>query len=130
MEKVLKGFTLDYFGSGKHKITPEKFFDMEEVVLLDVRSREESDSISIKLGHHSNVTSLNIPINEIPDRIAEIPKTKLIGVFCPAQVRSSIVYAYLLSEGFPEVRIIEGGYSALTEALKPGKVLKAIKSKK
>ena len=130
MEQVLKRFTLDYFGNGKHKISPEKFFDMEKALLLDVRSKEESDSISIKLEHHSNMESLNIPINEIPDRVGEIPKTKFIGVFCPANVRSAIVYAYLLSKGFPEIRIIEGGYSALTEALKPGKVLKAVKSKK
>ena len=130
MEQVLKSFTLDYFGNGKHKISPEKFFDIEKGLLLDVRSKEESDSICIKLEHHSNVESLNIPINEIPDRIDEIPKTKFIGVFCPANVRSSIVFAYLLLKGFMEVRIVEGGYSALTEALKPGQVLKVIKNKK
>ena len=130
MENVLKSFTLDYFGNGKHKISPEKFFDMEKCLLLDVRSKEESDSISIKLEHHAHVESLNIPINEIPDRIDEISKTKFIGVFCPSNVRSSIVYAYLLSLGFPEIRIVDGGYSALTEALKPGKVLNVIKGKK
>jgi len=37
-------------------------------------------------------------------------------------------WAYLLSEGLSDVRIIEGGYSALTDALKPGKVLKIIQS--
>jgi rhodanese-related sulfurtransferase len=130
MELVLKKFTLDFFGNGKHKISPEKFFNMENALLLDVRSKEESDSIDIKLAHHSNVESLNIPINEIPGRIDEISKAKFIGVFCPANVRSSIVYAYLLSKGFLELRIVEGGYSALTEALKPGQVLKIIKSKK
>ena len=130
MEQVLKSFTLDYFGNGKHKISPEKFFDIEKGLLLDVRSKEESDSICIKLEHHSNVESLNIPINEIPDRIDEIPKTKFIAVFCPANVRSAIVYAYLLSKGFTNIRIVEGGYSALTEALKPGHVLKALKRKK
>ena len=57
MEQVLKSLTLDYFGNGKHKISPEKFFDMEQGLLLDVRSKEESDSISIKLEHHSNVES-------------------------------------------------------------------------
>lgn len=38
MEQVLKSLTLDYFGNGKHKISPEKFFDMEKSLLLDVRS--------------------------------------------------------------------------------------------
>lgn len=128
MEQVLKSLTLNYFGNGKHKISPEKFFEIEQGLLLDVRSKEEFDSITIKLEHHVNVESLNIPINEIPNRIGEIPKTKAIGVFCPANVRSSIVYAYLLSKGFLDVRIIEGGYTALTDALKPGKVLKVTRS--
>jgi hypothetical protein len=74
MEQVLKSFTLDYFGNGKHKISPEKFFDIAKGLLLDVRSKEESDSISIKLEHHSNVESLNIPINEIPTELMKFQK--------------------------------------------------------
>ncbi|RLB79900.1 MAG: rhodanese-like domain-containing protein, partial [Deltaproteobacteria bacterium] len=34
------------------------------------------------------------------------------------------------SKGFSDVRIVEGGYSALTEALKPGQILKVIQRKK
>lgn len=78
--------------------------------------------------YHPNIECKNIPINKIPDRICEIPKEKLVAVFCPANVRSSIVYAYLLSKGFSNVRILEGGYAALTEALKPGKMLNMLKS--
>ena len=130
MEQILKSLTLDFFGKGKHKISPEKFFKIENGVLLDVRSKEEAGSISIKMEYHLNVDSINIPINEIPDRIDEIPKEKSVAVFCPANVRSAIVYAYLLSNGFSDVRIVEGGYSALTEALKPDKVLKVSQNEK
>jgi len=130
MEQILKSLTIDFFGKGKHKISPEKFFEMENGILLDVRSKEEAGSISIKMEYHFNVESINIPIDEIPDRIDEIPKEKSVAVFCPANVRSAIVYAYLLSKGFPDVRIVEGGYSALTEALKPGKVLKVVQGEK
>jgi len=130
MEQILKSLTIDFFGKGKHKISPEKFFEIENGILLDVRSKEEAGSISIKMEYHFNVESINIPINEIPDRIDEIPKEKSVAVFCPANVRSAIVYAYLLSKGFPDVRIVEGGYSALTEALKPGKVLKVSQKEK
>jgi len=127
MEQILKTLTLDFFGKGKHKISPEKLFDSENVFLLDVRSKEEAGSVSIEMNFHSNIKSKNIPINEIPDRINEIPKEKFVAVFCPANVRAAIAYAYLLSKGFPEVKILEGGYSALTEAINPGKVLKALK---
>jgi rhodanese-related sulfurtransferase len=130
MEQILKSFTLDFFGKGKHKISPEKFFAMENGVLLDVRSEEEAGSIAIKLEFHNNVESINIPTNEIPDRIDEIPTGKLIAVFCPANVRAAIVYAYLLSKGFSDVCILEGGYAALTDALKPGKVLDQLQNRK
>ena len=130
MEQILRSFTLEFFGTGKHKIPPEKFFETENGLLLDVRSNEEADTIAIKMENHTNVKCINIPINEIPDRIHEIPEGKSIGVFCSSDVRSSIVFAYLLSKGFSDVRIVEGGYPALTEALKPGKVFKAIQKKK
>ena len=121
MEQVLKTLTLDFFGQGKHKISPEEFFEIENGFLLDVRSKEEAASISIKMEVHPNIESKNIPINEIP-------KEKFVAVFCSAGVRSAIVYAYLLSKGFSNVRILEGGYSALTDALKPGKLLKIIEN--
>jgi len=130
MEQILKGLTLDFIGKGKHKITPEKLFEMKNAILLDVRSKEESGSISIKMEYHLNIECKNIPANEIPDRIYEIPKEKLIVVFCPANTRSAIVYAYLLSKGFSDVRILDGGYPALTDALKPGKVLKVVRGEK
>ena len=126
MEQILKSLTLDFFGKGKHKISPEKFFKIENGFLLDVRSKEEAGSIVIKMEYHPNVECKNIPIDEIPDRISEIPKEKSVAVFCSANVRSAIVYAYLLSKGFSDIRIVEGGYSALTEALKPGKVLEVL----
>ncbi len=129
MEDVLKKLTLEFFGTGKHKTSPEKFLSVDRGFLLDVRSREEAESISIQLKHHKNIEYKNIPINEIPERIDEIPRDRLVAVFCPANVRSGIVYAYLLSKGFSEVRVLEGGYSALTEALKPGPVFKVVKGK-
>ena len=124
MEDVLRRFTLEFFGTGKHKIDPETFFEKENALFLDVRSREEAASLSLPLDVHTNVESLNIPTHEIPDRIGEIPREKAIGVFCPANVRSAMVYAYLLTHGYSDVRIVLGGYGALTEALLPGKLLK------
>jgi len=121
---------LNFFGQGRHKILSDKFFEIENGFLLDIRSKEEAGSISIKMKFHPNVVCINIPTNEVPDRISEIPKNKSIGVFCPANVRSAIAYACLLSKGFTDVRIAESGYSALTNVLKPGKVLKVLQGAK
>ena len=123
MEQVLKNFTLDFFGKGKHKVSPAAFFELDDVVLLDVRSKEEVASLSIELTLHDNVQCLKIPINEVPDRLSYIPKDKPIAIFCPAGVRSAIVFSYLLSKGFTDVRILMGGYPALTDEVMPGKVL-------
>jgi rhodanese-related sulfurtransferase len=126
MEHVLKSMTLEFFGKGMHKITPEKLFASDAAVFLDVRSNEEVQSMPFPLGVHKNVESLHVPINEIPERLNEIPPDKSVAVFCPAHVRASIVYAYLRSKGYEQVRVLEGGYAALTDALKPGKILAAI----
>jgi rhodanese-related sulfurtransferase len=81
-------------------------------------------SISIKIEYHVNIECKNISVKELPDRINEVPKDKSIAVFCPANVRSAVVYAYLLSKGFLGIPILVGGYFALTDALMPGKVIK------
>ena len=66
---------------------------------------------------------MNIPINEIPDRIDEISKGKIIAVFCPADFSAAIVYAYMLAWGFSDICILQGGNTALTSAMEPGKLL-------
>lgn len=124
LKTILKSMDLNFFGNGKHKITSEKLFGQKNSFLLDVRSEEEAGLISLGFKSCANVESVNIPINMVPERINEIPKDKTVAVFCPASVRASMVYLYLLSEGYEDVYVLEGGYSALTDAAKPGKALK------
>lgn len=128
MDHVLRTMTFAFFGAGKHKIEMEKLLTMENAVFLDVRSIPEMESVQLRLGHHIEV--LHIPANEIPDRINEIPRDKTVGIFCSAGTRSAIVYAYLRSKGYENVRIALGGYEAVTNLLLPGKLLKHIKTNK
>ena len=127
LHDFLKSMTFDFFGSGKHKINSAAFLAEENAVFLDVRSQEEIESLSFTLKHH--MPSLHIPIDEIPDRMSEIPKDAFIGIFCPAGVRATMVYTYLKIMGYPNIRILEGGYDGLTAELKPGKLLKKINNK-
>ncbi|MBW2108009.1 MAG: rhodanese-like domain-containing protein, partial [Deltaproteobacteria bacterium] len=76
-----------------------------------------------------NIECKNIPLDELPDRIGEIPKDKFVAVFCPANFRSGMAYCYLLKLGFASVRIVEGGYAALTDAIKPGPLFKAVQAR-
>lgn len=128
MEQILKKFTLEFFGTGKHKISPEKFFETERGFLLDVRSKEEARSLAVRLDYHPNVECRNIPIDELPNRLDEIPHDAPIAVFCSGTARATIGYVYLLSKSYSNVRIIVGGYSTLIEALMPGKVFKALQN--
>ncbi len=127
LEAVLRSLDLEFFGSGKHKMTPEQLLSEPGAVLLDVRSREEQDSIRLGLKHHISV--LEIPTNEVPERISEIPSDRPVGIFCSAGTRAAIVYAYLRSKGYENVRIILGGYEALTSPLHPGPLLRHLRQR-
>ena len=121
---VLKTMTLDFFGNGKHKISSAKHLSNKNSVFLDVRSKEELSTVTFNLVHHMPV--LHIPIDEIPDRTKEIPQDKTVGIFCSSGVRSTMVYLYLRTLGFENVRIIEGGYAEIVSEFKPGILLKHI----
>ena len=128
LDSILKGMTFDYFGSGKHKIEMETLLSTKDAIFLDVRSRQEWQSIHIKLEHHIKV--LWIPIDEIPDRYHEIPRDKTVGVFCSAGTRSTIVYLYLRCLGYENVVIAPSNYDAITSVLLPGKLFKVISGRK
>ena len=119
---IMQSMTFDFFGSGKHKISPSMHLTENNSLFLDVRSNEEINTIAFSLVHHMPV--LHIPIDEITDRVNEIPKDKTVGIFCSSGVRSTMVYLYLRTLGFENVRVIEGGYAELADEFKPGKLLK------
>lgn len=124
LDKLLQGMTFDFFGSGKHKIEMEKLLETKDAVFLDVRSPQEVESIQIRLEHHIKV--LCIPIDEIPERYNEIPRDKVVGVFCSSGTRSTIVYLYLRFFGYEKVYIAPSSYDAVTNLLLPGKLHKKI----
>jgi len=154
---VLKTMSLAFFANGKHKITAEKLFESKDAVFLDVRSKEEVESIAFPLRFQAEcihvptdeivfldvrskeevesiafplrfqAECIHVPTDEIPDRLLEIPKDKPIGIFCSAGTRSAIVYAFLRANGYDNVKIIVGGCGEIINMLKPGKIWKAVK---
>jgi len=128
LDNLLQSMTFDFFGSGKHKIEMEKLLETKDAIFLDVRSRQEWESLQIKLEHHIRV--IWIPIDEIPSRYNEIPQDKTIGIFCSAGTRSTVGYLYLRSLGYENVRIAPSSYDAITNLLLPGKLHKTIAARK
>jgi predicted sulfurtransferase len=53
----------------------KRLVDKGEAVVVDVRSKEAWD-----LGHVQG--ALHIPLNDLPHRLKELPKEKLIAAYC------------------------------------------------
>jgi len=127
IDNVMRSMKFDFFGNSRHKVAGAQHLSTPNSIFLDVRSNEEFETLSFNLKHHIPV--IHIPIEEIPDRLAEIPLDKNIGIFCSSGTRSSMTYLYLRSKGFEKVKIIEENIAAFANELKPGKILKHIQSK-
>jgi len=71
-------------------------------ILLDVRDPGEFQS-----GHVPG--ALNIPLNELRDRLRELPRDKEIWIYCRVGQRSYYANRVLLQNGF-KARNLPGGY--------------------
>ncbi len=123
MEKALKTMDLRFCGSGKHKLTLEKFFETENVVFLDVRDTKEIQTLNFNL-EIFGIETIRIPVNELPDRLNELPENKLIACFCSSGTRSAWAYIYLFSKGY-NTKWLDASSEDLAKMLKPGKIFKA-----
>ncbi|MFO7873076.1 MAG: FAD-dependent oxidoreductase [Bacteroidales bacterium] len=70
--------------------------------LLDVRTPDE-----FALGTIRN--AVNIPVDDIRDRLEEIPKDKRIVVFCGVGLRGYVASRILMQNGFSRVENLNGG---------------------
>ncbi|SFZ97938.1 conserved hypothetical protein [hydrothermal vent metagenome] len=86
--------------------------------LVDIRVEMETKVWQVNFG-------LKIPSPELPDRLDELPKEKLIVVACPKTDRSNMVRTWLAGQGY-NVKYLSGGLLGLMDHLKGGKA-KSIK---
>ncbi|WP_339732394.1 MBL fold metallo-hydrolase [uncultured Gimesia sp.] len=77
----------------------------EPTTIVDIRSPSEWDA-----GHIAG--SLNIPLNHLPERLAEIPRDKTVIVHCQGGYRSAIAASLLEKQGFGNILDLVGGYKA------------------
>jgi len=121
-DELLRNFDLEFFGKGKHKVSVEKAFELSrenKAVIVDVRTQEEIEHVRFDFAMH-------IPIADMPERFSEIPKDKIVIVFCSSVVRAAIVYSYLKLKGYDNVKILTASLSEIAGHLKPGYVLKTV----
>jgi rhodanese-related sulfurtransferase len=85
---------------------------MGKLLLLDVREPREFDHCRIE-------GSINLPMNSVPGRVAEIDPTRKIVTICHHGMRSASVADFLNRQGFPDVWNLVGGVAAWAEQVDP-----------
>ena len=74
----------------------------EPLLLIDVREPHE-----LRQGHPEG--ALLMPMNEVPKRLAELPRDAVLAVVCAAGARSWGVAGFLREQGFAEAWSVAGG---------------------
>ncbi|KIP79105.1 CoA-disulfide reductase [Vibrio harveyi] len=75
----------------------------ENQVLLDVRNPGELESVGFIKG------AINIPVDQLRQRMNELPKDKEIVIYCQVGLRGNVAYRQLINSGF-KARNLLGGY--------------------
>ena len=85
-----------------------------DAVVVDVRKRNEWQA-----GHMPGEGVRNIPLQELAQRLDELPRDKKIVVHCQGGGRAAIAASLLKANGFTDVSNLSGGFGAWQEAGKP-----------
>lgn len=78
-------------------------------LLIDVRTPAE-----VAKGMAA-ATAINIPLQEIPQRLSEFPKDKDLLIYCRSGKRSMAASKFLVENGYTRVFNIDGGIMALPQ---------------
>ncbi|HHZ80666.1 MAG TPA: hypothetical protein EYN68_09185 [Candidatus Marinimicrobia bacterium] len=73
--------------------------------LLDIREKWENDLVTIE-------GSQFVTMEEVPSKLSEFEQDKPMVIYCHTGVRSAAVAAYLLNQGFLDVKSMVGGIHA------------------
>ena len=88
--------------------------------LIDIRFAEEY--AAWKVG-----PAINIPLNELPKRLNEIDKSKIVVTACPHKDRATIAMVYLRSKGI-EARYLTDGLIGMAENLRGDNAYEFVRS--
>ena len=81
-----------------------------EAQLIDIRFKEEYEA------WHMSVAK-SIPLPELPQRLTEIDKSKIVVTACPHKDRAIIAMVYLKTQGY-RVKYLQDGLLGLADYLR------------
>ena len=90
----------------------EELAAQDPPLVIDIRNPREWNSKHLP-------GSLNIPLNHLQERMAEVPRTRRIAVHCAGGYRSSIAVSILNQYGVTNLIELAGGISAWEAARYP-----------
>ena len=93
-----------------NRISAEEFATQynNKPIIIDVRKKSEFDSEHV-------VGAVNIPLNEINNHLAEIPKDKPFVLHCAGGYRSMIAAAMLKQRGWENFVDVRGGFADIAK---------------
>jgi len=99
------GFVASNFIKGDVKICHSEEMDNAsgEQMILDVRNPGELERLGTIRG------AVNIPVDQLRDRLDELPKNKELLVLCQVGLRGNVAYRMLVNHGF-KAKNLTGGY--------------------
>jgi rhodanese-related sulfurtransferase len=83
----------------------------EDIFVLDVREPHEYQI--------ANIGGTLIPMNQVPQRLAEIDRNREIVVQCRSGARSQRVAEFLAAQGYANVKNLAGGILAWSDQIDP-----------
>lgn len=110
-DTYLKNF--DYKARKDMKISTYEMLELvanNEAQLIDIRFKEEFEAWSMSFAK-------NIPLNELPKRLDELDKSKLIVTACPHNDRANIARMFLYLKGY-RVRYLSDGLLRTADSLR------------
>lgn len=84
----------------------------DKVVLIDVRTPEEFAFGTIP-------GAINVPLDEMRDRLLEIPADKPVVLFCAVGLRGYLAQRILIGHGYRHTQNLTGGYKTYSAATAP-----------
>ncbi|MCP3894316.1 MAG: FAD-dependent oxidoreductase [Bacteroides sp.] len=112
---AIAGYVAENIITGKMKLVHwRELRDLrtESAYLLDVRTKDEFSVGSLS-------EAVNIPLDELRDRLQEIPRDQPIYVFCAVGLRGYLAYRILVQHGYTQVRNLSGGLKTYQAATAP-----------
>ena len=101
-----RGYQNRYRGNMNYKLIPfesaKNMIEKNDVLLIDVRTANEYDLMHIK-------NAINIPVNEIEQRIFQVDSTHPLMVYCSSGARSKTAIQILNNLGYNNIYIWEYG---------------------